>query len=509
MDSEYLLGIDIGTTTSKGVIVTPRGETIASCAFEHEVERPHPGWAEHDAEKVWWGDFVRICRTLLKQSLVVDPRRILAVACSTITPVMLPVDNAGHPLCPGILYSIDTRAADEIEILESSLGDEYSASISTSRLSSQTVLPKILWLKRHEPELFRKTARFLFASSYVVFRLTGNYVIDHGSATTGGLPYNVNTFEWDEHACQEVGISPGQMPGLHFAHEMAGKVSAQAAAETGLPQGLPVAVGTADHAAEVISLGALRKGRAVIAYGTSMILDVCIDKKIRLPGLILACSSTSKDMYFTGGALSSGGGLVKWFKDNFCQAESELERQTGVNAYQSLNDAAGAVEAGSEGLVVLPYFSGERFPIADPGARGVIFGLTLRHTRAHVYRAILEGVAFGARHLLDTIREGGFTVESVTMVGGGTSSDVWTQIVSDVTQLEQRSPAAASGAHYGAAYLGGLAAGAIDDSFIDKLWDSYDKIVKPNPANQAIYDKHYQVYRSLYPKTVEEMHLLE
>jgi xylulokinase len=491
----YLIGIDIGTTTSKGVIVTPQKKTIAACSIEHEVDRPHPGWAEHDAEKVWWGDFVNICRTLLQQSSV-NPQQLLAVGCSTISPVILPVDKNGRPLRKGILYSIDTRVT-----------DDYSIKATNNQFSSQIVLPKILWIKRHEPELFKKTFKFLYASSYVVYRLTNNYVVDHGSGSNGGLPYNINTMNWDEEACHEVGISPDQLPRLMFGDGLAGRVSTKAAAETGLPEGLPVAAGTVDHACEVISLGASKKGRTVIAYGTSLCLDVCVEQKLYYPGLMLSRGSMSKEIYYTGGALSSGAGLTKWFKDNFGHVEIELERQTGLNAYQSLSNAAGKVKPGSEGLIVLPYFSGERFPIHDTQARGVIFGLTLRHTRGHLYRAIMESVAYGVRHLLDTLKAGGVTAESVTIVGGGTLSDVWTQIVSDVSQIEQRIQAE-SGAQYGAAYLGGLAAGVIDPSYIDKLWDSYQRIVKPDPANKAIYDKYYQIYRSLYPKTVDEMHLL-
>jgi xylulokinase len=503
----YLIGVDIGTTTSKGVIITPGGDTVAACTFEHEVDRPHPGWAEHDADRVWWADFVRVCRALLQKSSI-DPHQILAAACSTLCPVLLPVDKDGRPLRSGILYSIDTRTVDEIEILKNSLGDEYSIRISSNRFSSQIILTKILWVQRHEPAVFQKTARFLYASSYVVFRLTKNYVVDHASASIGGLPYNINTLDWDDDACREVKISREQLPRLLFGHEIAGRISSQAAAETGLPEGLPVAVGTIDHMAEMISLGAVKKGGAVLGYGTTFGLDVCTDKKIYYPGLMIARSCCSQDVYLIGGAMSSGAGLTRWYRDNFAQKELELEKQTGLNAYESLSNAAGSVQPGSEGLIILPYFNGERCPIIDPEARGMIFGLTLRHTGAHIYRAILESIAFGIRHIVDALRTGGITVEQVTMVGGGTLSSVWTQIVSDVTQLDQRLLKQASGSQFGAAYLAGLAVGAIELSQIERQWDSYGAIVKPNPENQMLYEKYYQIYRNLYLNTAEEMHQL-
>jgi len=507
MVREYLIGVDIGTTTSKGVMVTPRGETIAACSFEHGVDRPHPGWAEHDAVKDWWGDFVEVCRTLLQKSSV-ETSLVRAVGCSALSPVLLPVDNSGKPLRPGILYAIDTRAVEEIEILRKSIGDEYSIKVSANRFSSQSILPKILWLKRHEPEIFKKSSRFLNASSYIVFRLTNKYVTDHGSASIGGLPYNINSMKWDGNACREVGIETGHLPELSPSHRIAGNVTKSAADETGLPEGIPVAVGTADHLSEMLSLGAINNGRAVISYGTTFCLDVCTPGYRYFPGLLIARTCGAKDGFIAGGALASGAGITKWFRDNFGQTEMEMERSKGIDAYESLSRAAGTARPGSEGLILLPYFNGERCPVFDPKARGMLFGLTLQHTREHVYRAILEGVAYGVRHLLDTLKEAGIPVEQATMVGGGTLSDVWTQIISDVTQLEQRRLEHSFGAEYGAACLAGLAAGAMDFSSIESLWDKPGKVVEPNPENSDIYNKYYKIYRDLYEKTAEEMHLL-
>jgi xylulokinase len=504
----YLIGIDIGTTTSKGVVITAGGDVVAEYTLEHGVSHPHPGWAEHDADEVWWGDFVRICRALIQKSSV-DQQQILAVACSSLGPALLPVDGDGRPLRPGILYSIDLRVVEEVEILKNSLGDDYSLDASASRFSPQIILPKILWVQRHEPDVFRKTAKFLNASGYVVFRLTRNFVTDHASASIGGLPYNFNTLGWDEAACREVSISPDQLPRIFFANKIAGTVSAGAALETGLAQGTPVAVGTFDHMAAVISLGALKRGRAVIGYGTTLSLDVCTDKLTYFPGLMYARSCLSGNAFISGGAMSAAGGLTKWFKENFGQIETELEQRTGVNAYASLSNLAGTIKPGSEGLIVLPYFNGERCPILDPRARGVIFGLTLRHTRAHIYRAILEGAGYGARHIMDILETGGSKIKEVTIVGGGTLSGVWTQIISDITQLEQRLLRHNGGSHYGAAYLAGLAAGAMDYSVIDRQWDNCNTVVTPNPENRNIYDKYYNIYRNLYDKTAEEMHSLE
>lgn len=494
------------------MIVTPRGETVTDCTFEHEIDRPHLGWAEHDAEKVWWGDFARMCRTLLQQSSL-DPRRILAVGCSTFVPSVLPVDGTGRPLRQGILYTdtrtIDSEILDEIEAVKSSLEEKLGANASSRPYHQPITLTQILWIKRHEPEIFKKAARFLCVHSYVTYRLTGNYVIDHASARGRGLLYSFDAMEWNEAACREIGIGTEQLPRLCYAQEVAGKLTAEAAAETGLPEGIPVAVGTADGEATTVSLGALKMGGGMINYGTSVGLVVFTNKEVSYPGMTSSRSTISKEMYSLGGTLSNGAGLTKWFRDNFGQTEVEQEQQTGVNAYQSLSKIAGGVKPGSEGLIVLPYFSGERFPFRDTQARGMVFGLTLRHSRAHIYRAILEGVAFAVRHILDTMKGLGVTVKDVVMVGGGTQNDVWTQIMSDVTRLEQILPPGATGSEYGSAYLAGMAAGVLESSFFDKPADSGQKVVRPDPANEAVYDKHYQIYRSLYPKVADEMHVLE
>jgi xylulokinase len=507
MVREYLIGVDIGTTTSKGMMITPRGETIAACSFEHGIDRPYPGWAEHDADKVWWGDFVKVCHTLLQKSSV-DTNLIRAVGCSALSPVVLPVDSSGHPLRPGILYAIDTRAVEEIEILKKSIGDEYSIKVSANRFSSQSILPKILWLKRREPEVFKKSSGFLNASSYIVFRLTNNYVADHGSASIGGLPYDINSMTWDVDACREIGIKTGNLPELSLGHSIAGHVTKSAAVETGLPEGIPVAVGTTDHLSEMLSLGAVKNGRAVLSYGTTFCLDVCTPGYTYFPGLLIARTGYTKDGFIAGGALASGAGITKWFRDNFGRDEMEMERSIGTDAYELLSSAAATIRPGSDGLILLPYFNGERCPVFDPKARGMLFGLTLQHKKDHIYRAILEGVAYGVRHLLNTLKKAGIPVEQVTMVGGATMSDVWTQIISDVTQLEQRRLEHSFGAENGAACLAGLAAEAIDFSCIEDLWDKPGTVVKPNPEDIGIYDKYYKIYRNLYEKTAEEMHLL-
>ena len=502
----YLMGVDIGTTTSKGVIATPEGKIVASTGFEHDISRPTPDKAEHDADKVWWGDFVRVCRGLLEKSGV-DPHAIAAVSCSTMYPTLVPVGRDGAPLRPGILYGIDRRALKEIEILTEGLTDEYCLSTSGNGLSTQSIAPKILWIRNNEPEVFAATHKFLNASAYITYRLTGQFCIDHGSASLGGVPYCLARNEWDDATIEALGIRKEQLPELVWADEKIGCISKEAAAETGLAEGTIVAPGTGDHVTESLSQGYIQPGAASISYGTTFGTDVCTDRLLTCPGISTSLTCF-KGLYTLGGGMLNGCSLTRWFRDNLACFDEEAKNKEGFDPYQQLNADAAKIPAGCDGLVALPYFSGEKIPFFDPHARGMQFGLKLQHTRAHIYRALMESVAFSVRHTLECVQSVGFTVEQVISTGGGTSGDVWTQIVSDATGLKQQVLKASHGSPMGAAFLGGLVAGVIPDRRKILEWNETDRWVVPNPEFKQLYNDYYKIFRELYGRTNELMRLL-
>ncbi len=269
MPGSLLLGVDIGTSSSKGVLCTPEGDVLASHAIEHETSFPRPGWAEHDADAIWWGEFVRICRVLLSGKYSGDD--VGGVAVSAIGPCMLPVDAGDRPLRPGILYGIDSRAQEEIAWLESRYGADAMFDLNGMALTSQAVGPKIRWLREHEPELFAKTARIHSASDYLVLRLTGEHVIDRHSASYFVPLFDVRKLDWDDRFADEV-IGIDRLPHLLDADEIAGTVSARAAAGTGLAIGTPVTTGTIDAAAEAISVGVTAPGDMMVMYGSTLFL---------------------------------------------------------------------------------------------------------------------------------------------------------------------------------------------------------------------------------------------
>jgi xylulokinase len=504
MTKEYLLGIDIGTYESKGVITTLGGEVISTQVSPHQMLIPKQGWAEHDPETVWWGDFVSITKRLLEDSGI-EPKRILGVGCSAIGPDVLPVDKEVNPLRKGgILYGVDTRATDEIAGLNERIGADVIFKKTGNMLSSQSTGPKILWLKNNEPEIYKKAYKFVTASTFLVARLTGNFVIDH---LTGSFCLPLYDFEkrvWDDSLTKDI-VDLGRLPELRWANEVAGTVTAEAAAQTGLAEGTPVVVGTADAASEAVSVGVTNPGQMMLMYGSTIFMIEVLDKPItdeRLWATPYLFEGTSALL----AGMATSGALTRWFRDKFSADLVMAEEAGGDNAYGVLTQEAMDIPPGSEGLLVLPYFSGERTPINDPKARGVFFGMTLAHTRAHLFKAALEGIGYGVRHHLDVMKSINAEPNEIIAVGGGTKSPLWLQAVSDISQMPQQVPAVTLGASYGDAFLAGMGAGVFTSSTDIRKWLKDIRTVEPKPETADIYDKYMELYLELYRRNKDLMH---
>jgi xylulokinase len=501
----FLIGVDVGTQGSKGVIVSEAGQVLAFHSIEQTVSLPRPGWAEHDADAAWWSGFVEVVRVLLARSGI-DPRDVSAVGVSALMPVMLPVDDRGKPLRPAILYA-DTRAHDEMTMM-----NRHLAGRGLRPTVAHDVGPKIVWFRDHEPDQWQKTRSIIGAQGYVAFKLTGRTVIDQFTSL-GFHPFiDPDRYEWDAVTCDLFGIPSEFLPEVVQMTDVIGTVTTAAATETGLAEGTAVIGGATDFIAEIISTGAQADGDVVVTYGTTFCLVAFSQTPIgSCPGLAPILQRNDEllrlypDLYSVGGGMATSGALARWFRDQFGQAEHRLEQNLGQNAYGALGQEAEAVPPGAEGLVVLPYFSGERSPIHDDLARGVIFGLTLAHSRGHVYRALLEGVAYGVQHHLQLMREAGVTPRRIVATGGGSRSRLWTQIVSDVTGLPQEviSP---SNAALGAAFLAGYAVGAFGEISDVRRWARAEEEVYPRPGIHDEYQRYYEIYRRLYERTKEEMH---
>jgi xylulokinase len=494
----YYLGIDIGTFESKGVLVDQEGAIVASAARPHKMLVPQPGWAEHRAREDWWGDFTFISRKLLAESGV-PPSAVRAIGASAIGPCMLPVDAAGEPLMNAVLYGVDTRAASEVAALTQAIGVETLLDRCGNALTSQSVGPKILWLRRNRPEIFARARKILTSVSYLVHRLTGTFVIDHYTAASFSPLYRVDRREWSDALAADI-VGLDALPSLAWTTDIAGSVTDAAAAETGLAAGTPVIVGTIDAAAEALSVGVLDSGDMMLMYGSTIFIIMVTETRVRDARLWYA------PWLFPGqhacmSGLATSGTLTHWFRESFAR---DLDPAAAIS---TLVGEAEASPPGAKGLVVLPYFSGERTPIHDPHARGVLFGLDLTHTRGDIFRGFLEGIAYATNHVLETYREVGQDPKAILAVGGGTKNRVWAQATSDVSGKTQLVRGKTVGASYGDAFLAALAVGDARPGDI-KAWNPLHSEFVADPANAGIYRRQYAVFRDIYRQTCASMHRL-
>ncbi len=501
----YLLGVDIGTYSSKGVLVTPDGEVVASHVVDHEMSMPRAGWFEHDADAVWWHDFVAIVRALLTKSGI-PPTQILGIGTSAIGSCVLPIDDQGRPLRPGILYGIDTRATAEIEALNTAIGESEIIRAGGSGLTTQASGPKVLWIRNHEPDVFARTRYFLTSQAYLVYRLTGKPTIDIYTAGGYAPMFDVVTRRWIPERSKHV-VPVECLPDLHWSCDVVGGVTAEAARITGLAEGTPVIAGTTDAAAEAVSAGLSQVGDMLVMIGSS-IFFVLKTSELTRSRTFWSTNFLEPDTYAFLGGMSTGGSLTRWFRGEFGQPEVSAEASGGVDAYAALASLAATSPPGAAGLIALPYFEGERTPIQDPEASGVLFGLRLRHTRADVYRAILESVAYGIRHNIEAMALEGVKARRILAVGGGTRNPLWLQIVADVADVTLDVPEQQIGASYGDAFMAGVGVGVFGGLEGIATWVKTKRSFQPGANVKEVYDGTYDVYRSLYAQTKDLMHQL-
>jgi xylulokinase len=479
MPGTLLVGIDVGTLSSKGVLVTPAGQVLAQHQVEHGLSIPRPGWAEHDADRVWWNDLCVVCRALLDQAQGVAAHDVAGIAVSALGADLVPLGAEGRPLRPAILYGIDARALHEVAELNQRYGaDEIFRSSGTS-LSAQSIGPKLLWLRHNEPEVYARTRMVCTASSYLVHRLCGAYVLDPTTAAFYDPLFDVHAQAWSD-LCAADGIGTYiaghiPLPELAWPAEVVGQVTPQAAAACGLRPGTPVTAGTIDVVSEALSVGVNAPGDMLAVYGTTACLYLILQTVVSHPALWTLPHGLPGRQSLVAG-MATTGALTRWFRD--------------------------------EGLVMLPYFAGERTPLMDAQARGVIAGLTLAHGRGHLYRAILEATAYGLAHNTEVMAAAGAKPTRVVASGGGTQSDLWLQIVSDVTGWTQELPAQRIGACYGDAFWAGLATGQVDLADLNGAWVQIERRFHPDPAQHVLYQEYYRIYRDLYPHTVDDVHAL-
>lgn len=487
--SDYVIGVDIGTGSIKGVLSTAGGHIVRVITRSHVASRPHPGWVEMDAHDGWWR---LVCSILGELSSAADGQPIRGVCISGLGPSLVVTDADHRPLRPAILYGVDTRSGAQIDSITAQLGGENILARSGKYLTSQAVGPKLLWVKEREPEVWAATRRWFSSHNYIVAQLTGEWVIDHHTASQCDPLYDLAAQTWATDWRDAI-MPDLELPRLVWPSEVVGFVTESAAMQTGLAPGVPVVAGTVDAWAEAFSVGVRRPGDLMLMYGSTMFMVQVLPAPASYPGL-WTTAGVEPDSFALAAGMATSGSVTKWFES--------IASDGGI---EQLSREASRSPAGSDGLVVLPYFAGERSPIFDPDARGMVVGLTLNHDRGHLMRAIYEGVAFGVRHNLDALDAMVGPPVRVVAVGGGLNGGLWPQIVSDVCNLEQLLPRVTTGASYGDALLAAIGVGLTG---AETDWTVIDEALLPQPENLEIYEETYSVFRDLYPATMAISHRL-
>lgn len=497
----YLLGMDIGTTNVKAVLFTGAGKAVAQAGAEYPTHFPAAGWAEQDPE-LWWQAAITVLRGVIAQAKI-NPGEIAALSISSQAPTMLPVNDRGDPLRPALIW-MDRRSEEQCSYLRQEIGEERMLRVTGNRIDPYFMLPKLLWFKKYEPQLFQQTARVLQANGYLNYKLTGRFSLDRAHASLTQV-YDVHTGQVAFDLCQELGLPPELFPELYDCAAVIGGVTGEAAASTGLTPGTPVVAGTVDGAAAAMETGVIGPGEAVEMSGTSTVV-LLGSASLKNNGRLISMYHALKGHYLVIGAASSTGASLKWFRDQFGYMERLAAEELKLDAYDLMNLEASSVSPDAGGIIFLPYMMGERSPIWDTYARGVFAGLTLTTTRGQMIRAIMEGAAFALYHNLQEAAAIGLKIKELRCVGGGALSTLWLKIKASVTNLPVVVPETSLGAPFGDALLAGAGIGMYKDiATLTKDFIRFKQRIEPDSRWHAIYQELYEVYRDLYNHIREDL----
>jgi xylulokinase len=482
----YVIGIDTSTTATKAVLVDESGSVAGIGVTEYGYDSPLPRWSEQDPH-LWWDGTVSAIRAVLASSGV-GGSAVTALGLTGQMHGAVLLDAAGEVVRPALLWN-DQRTARECDLIREALGDRLIPITGNDALTGFTA-PKLVWVRDHEPAIWAQIRHVLLPKDYVRFRLTGEFATDVADGA-GTMLFDVAARSWSEDVLGALEIDRDWMPSTHEGPEVTGYLTTEAAAATGLAAGTPVVAGGGDQSANGVGVGAIDPGIVALSLGTSGVVFASTDSPVIEPrGRVHSFCHAVPGRWHLMGVMLSAAGSLRWFRDALAPGEP----------FDVLVAEAATVPAGSDGLVFLPYLTGERTPHPDPLARGAFVGLTVRHDRRHLARAVLEGVAFGLKDALDLMLAAGLPVpDQIRASGGGTKSALWRQILADVLQTQMATVSTAEGAAYGAALLAMVGAGwypAVDEAVASTIE------VEPGPepgADQRRYTEMHGVYRALYP----------
>jgi len=492
---EYLLGIDVGTSSTKGVLMDREGKIYARAEKEYSIDIPQPGWAEQDP-KIWWEAIIQVIREIIEKSEV-NPQKIRGIGLAGQMHGTVFLDKNLLPFRPAIIWA-DQRSSSQCESIYQKIRKERLAELTGNPVATGFMCSTLLWMKENQPEEFNQIYKVILTKDYIRYRLTGNLGVEVTDASST-LLLDIKRRCWSEELLDILSLPLKILPGeVHESQEVAGYLLAEAARDTGLLEGIPIVYGGGDQSMQAVGNGVIRPGILSSTIGTGGQLFITVDKltydpKLRIHTFCHAIPGT----YHLLGAILSAGLSLKWLRENILHTP---------DSYRIFDGEVEKIRAGSEGIIFLPYLLGERSPYMNPEAKGVFFGLSLKHHRAHLIKAVMEGVVFALRDCLEVFEELGIKIDQVIASGGGAKSRVWRQIQADVFNKEISVTRSIEQAATGAAILAGVGVGIYEDTEegCKKVVKLKEEKIKPILENVDIYYKQFEIYKSLYQDLKED-----
>lgn len=495
--ADYLMGIDYGTGGAKACVMDAEGNVLSYAFREYPIIVSKPGWSEHDP-RLYWELTCEMTRELLNEAQI-DPTRIRGISMSSAMPALVMIDRDENPI--NMAYNLmDRRAVAEVQWLKENIGEDRIFQISGNRLEDHPAIVNLMWERNNRPDDYRRIYKALNIDSYIRLKMTGRAVANYSVLSQFGVAWHIVDKRFDEDLLQEIDIDPVLLPESLPCEEIVGEVATEPATELGLCPGIPVTAGQIDCNAVWVGAGAVEDGDIQMNLGSVGNFGL-IHKDTNFLKSMIACAYTidSSNTYVTVPSTMTGGMSIRYLRDRFSQTEVEAGRLLGVDPYDLLNLQARKVPPGSDGLVILPYLAGERTPIWDVDARGVIFGLSLSHTKGHVVRAMMEAVAYALYHNYTLITDIRNRINYPIVVNeGGAKSTLWRRIITDVFNVPTVMVKHRAGAPYGDAILSGVATGVFKDFHVARQWSEYTALMEPDPSDHERYMEYYAVYRNLY-----------
>ena len=498
MDKRYLLGVDVGTTSLKVAVTDEDANLLGISAKSYRLITEKHDHVQIDANDMWQS-FVE-CVKLLKEGKDIDLSRISGIGISSLCPGLVALDENGNVLYDPIIYS-DRRSKEEAELILSLAGEERLFEITANgSMAGAFSGSSMLWIKRNEEAAYERTRYFGHLNTFLASRMTGEFGIDYSNASYTNLFETTGGKKWSEELCEAIGIDINKLPPLHESTDVIGRLLEGDLTRLGIPEGTPVVIGGADTPCATFAAGVVKAGDVCESVGTTNVLTICIDKPVFDRSFINRCHVVPGTWIYQG-AMSFTGAANSWFLEQFC-GDLREKATSDISSYALMNREAEEANPGCDGIVFLPYMQGERSPIWDPYARGVFFGVNLQTTGKEMNRAVLEGCGYGMRQLADIAeRITGEKFHRLTSIGGGAKSETWAQIKADITGRDIEILDMNDMAPIGAALLSGVGAGVFKDVFdaSARVERKVHKIIYANHTHDAVYEKRYRTYTSLYP----------